>query len=99
MANGNADASGLSIPFADSFDLTAVLEKAEREFDRPYTDRVWDCRSVLAYKLMKYGIASTEQNWKGETLRREPATAVTLLPPPRAILAATSPAEYWISKV
>jgi len=72
-SNGNAHASGLSIPFADSFDLTGVLEKAEREsIVRTLTAthgaqaeaarRMGLSRSALAYKLTKYGIRSTDQN-------------------------------------
>jgi len=71
--NGSAHASGLSIPFADSFDLTGVLEKAERELivrtlmathgaQAEAARRMGLSRSALAYKLTKYGIRSTEQN-------------------------------------
>ncbi len=70
-ANGNAKLGGLSIPFADSFDLTGVLEKAERELIvRTLTSthgaqaeaarRMGLSRSALAYKLTKYGIRSTD---------------------------------------
>jgi DNA-binding NtrC family response regulator len=72
-ANGNAHPSGLSIPFADSFDLTGVLEKAERELivrtltathgaQAEAARRMGLSRSALAYKLTKYGIRSTEPN-------------------------------------
>ena len=72
-SNGNAHASGLSIPFADSFDLTGVLEKAERELivrtltathgaQAEAARRMGLSRSALAYKLTKYGIRSTDQN-------------------------------------
>jgi DNA-binding NtrC family response regulator len=71
-ANGNGAAQGLSIPFADSFDLTGTLEKAEKELIvRTLTStrgaqaeaarRMGLSRSALAYKLTKYGIRSTEQ--------------------------------------
>jgi DNA-binding NtrC family response regulator len=71
--NGSAHATGLSIPFADSFDLTGVLEKAEKELIvRTLTSthgaqaeaarRMGLSRSALAYKLTKYGIRATEQN-------------------------------------
>jgi len=71
-ANGNGAAHGLSIPFADSFDLTGTLEKAEKELIvRTLTStrgaqaeaarRMGLSRSALAYKLTKYGIRSTEQ--------------------------------------
>src|SRR5215831_5766390 len=72
-ANGKAHAAGLSIPFADSFDLTGVLEKAERELivrtltathgaQAEAARRMGLSRSALAYKLTKYGIRSTDQN-------------------------------------
>jgi DNA-binding NtrC family response regulator len=72
-ANGNGAAHGLSIPFADSFDLTGVLEKAEKELIvRTLTStrgaqaeaarRMGLSRSALAYKLTKYGIRSAEQS-------------------------------------
>jgi DNA-binding NtrC family response regulator len=71
--NGSAHAAGLSIPFADSFDLTGVLENAERELivrtltatrgaQAEAARRMGLSRSALAYKLTKYGIRSTEQN-------------------------------------
>jgi len=71
--NGGAHSAGLSIPFADSFDLTGVLERAEKELIvRTLTSthgaqaeaarRMGLSRSALAYKLTKYGIRSTEQN-------------------------------------
>jgi DNA-binding NtrC family response regulator len=71
--NGSAHGAGLSIPFADSFDLTGVLERAEKELIvRTLTSthgaqaaaarRMGLSRSALAYKLTKYGIRSTEQN-------------------------------------
>lgn len=71
--NGSAHTAGLSIPFADSFDLTGVLENAEKELIvRTLTSthgaqaeaarRMGLSRSALAYKLTKYGIRSTEQN-------------------------------------
>ena len=71
-ANGNGAAHGLSIPFADSFDLTGILEKAEKELIvRTLTStrgaqaeaarRMGLSRSALAYKLTKYGIRSADQ--------------------------------------
>lgn len=71
--NGGVHGAGLSIPFADSFDLTGVLERAEKELIvRTLTSthgaqaeaarRMGLSRSALAYKLTKYGIRSTEQN-------------------------------------
>jgi DNA-binding NtrC family response regulator len=71
--NGSAHAAGLSIPFADSFDLTGVLENAERELivrtltatrgaQAEAARRMGLSRSALAYKLTKYGIRSTEQD-------------------------------------
>jgi len=71
--NGTAHAAGISIPFADSFDLTGVLEKTEKELIvRTLTSthgaqaeaarRMGLSRSALAYKLTKYGIRSTEPN-------------------------------------
>ncbi|HTT18355.1 MAG TPA: sigma-54 dependent transcriptional regulator [Candidatus Sulfotelmatobacter sp.] len=71
--NGGAHAPGLSIPFADSFDLTGVLEKAEKELivrtlssthgaQAEAARRMGLSRSALAYKLTKYGIRATEQN-------------------------------------
>jgi len=71
--NGNGSAQmGLSIPFADSFDLTGVLENAERELivrtlastrgaQAEAARRMGLSRSALAYKLTKYGIRSAEQ--------------------------------------
>jgi DNA-binding NtrC family response regulator len=69
--NGSAHPAGLSIPFADSFDLTGVLENAEKELIvRTLTSthgaqaeaarRMGLSRSALAYKLTKYGIRSAE---------------------------------------
>jgi DNA-binding NtrC family response regulator len=69
--NGSAHVAGLSIPFADSFDLTGVLERAERELIvRTLTSthgaqaeaarRMGLSRSALAYKLTKYGIRSAD---------------------------------------
>ena len=71
-ASGNGTAHGLSIPFADSFDLTGTLEKAEKALIvRTLTStrgaqaeaarRMGLSRSALAYKLTKYGIRSPEQ--------------------------------------
>ncbi|HVN19646.1 MAG TPA: sigma-54 dependent transcriptional regulator [Dongiaceae bacterium] len=68
---GSAHPAGLSIPFADSFDLTGVLEGAEKELIlRTLTSthgaqaeaarRMGLSRSALAYKLTKYGIRSSE---------------------------------------
>jgi DNA-binding NtrC family response regulator len=71
-ANGNgAHVAGLSIPFADSFDLTGVLEHAEKELivrtlttthgaQAEAARRMGLSRSALAYKLTKYGIRSAE---------------------------------------
>ena len=70
-ANGNGSAHGLSIPFADSFDLTGTLEKAEKELilrtlhsthgaQAEAARRMGLSRSALAYKLTKYGIRSAE---------------------------------------
>lgn len=70
--NGNgAHPAGLSIPFAPSFDLTGVLESAEKELivrtlnsthgaQAEAARRMGLSRSALAYKLTKYGIRSTE---------------------------------------
>ena len=70
--NGNGPhASGLSIPFSDSFDLTGVLESAEKELilrtlnttrgaQAEAARRMGLSRSALAYKLTKYGIRSAE---------------------------------------
>ncbi len=70
--NGTGKISGLSIPFADSFDLTGVLESAERELivrmlstthgaQAEAARRMGLSRSALAYKLTKYAIRSTDQ--------------------------------------
>jgi transcriptional regulator with GAF, ATPase, and Fis domain len=70
-SNGSAHVSGLTIPFLDSFDLTGVLENAERELIvRTLTStrgaqaeaarRMGLSRSALAYKLTKYGIREAE---------------------------------------
>lgn len=70
--NGNGPhVAGLSIPFADSFDLTGVLEGAEKELilrtlnsthgaQAEAARRMGLSRSALAYKLTKYGIRSPE---------------------------------------
>ena len=69
--NGGVHASGLSIPFADSFDLTGVLENAEKELivrtlnstrgaQAEASRRMGLSRSALAYKLTKYGIRAAE---------------------------------------
>jgi DNA-binding NtrC family response regulator len=71
--NGNSGAhvSGLSIPFADAFDLTGVLEGAEKELivrtlnsthgaQAEAARRMGLSRSALAYKLTKYGIRAPE---------------------------------------
>ena len=69
--NGSAHVPGLSIPFADSFDLTGVLEGAEKELilrtlnstrgaQAEAARRMGLSRSALAYKLTKYGIRSAE---------------------------------------
>ena len=69
--NGSANVPGLSIPFADSFDLTGVLEGAEKELilrtlnstrgaQAEAARRMGLSRSALAYKLTKYGIRSAE---------------------------------------
>jgi DNA-binding NtrC family response regulator len=81
--NGSAQAAGLSIPFADSFDLTGVLEKTEKELIlRTLTSthgaqaeaarRMGLSRSALAYKLTKYGIRSTEQRLVCFPTERDP---------------------------
>lgn len=65
--NGSAHAEGLSIQLADSFDLTDVLESAEKELilrtlsstrgaQAEAARRMGLSRSALAYKLTKYGI-------------------------------------------
>ncbi len=70
-SNGSAYVPGLTIPFLDSFDLTGVLENAERELIvRTLTSthgaqaeaarRMGLSRSALAYKLTKYGIREVE---------------------------------------
>jgi DNA-binding NtrC family response regulator len=72
-AKGNGDtlASALSIPLADSFDLTGVLEGAEKQLilrtlsstrgaQAEAARRMGLSRSALAYKLTKYGIRSAE---------------------------------------
>jgi two-component system response regulator PilR (NtrC family) len=71
-SNGNGGAhAGISIPFADNFDLTGVLEKAEKELilrtlsstrgaQAEAARRMGLSRSALAYKLNKYGIRPTE---------------------------------------
>ena len=69
--NGKAQVAGLSIPFADAFDLTGVLEGAEKELivrtlhttngaQAEAARRMGLSRSALAYKLTKYGIRSAE---------------------------------------
>jgi two-component system response regulator PilR (NtrC family) len=69
--NGGAHVPGLSIPFADSFDLTGVLEGAEKELilrtlnstrgaQAEAARRMGLSRSALAYKLTKYAIRSAE---------------------------------------
>ena len=68
---GGANGAGLSIPFTDSFDLTGVLEDAEKKLivrtltatrgaQAEAARRMGLSRSALAYKLTKYGIRSTE---------------------------------------
>jgi DNA-binding NtrC family response regulator len=71
-ANGNGvHPAELSIPFAPSFDLTRVLESAEKEpilrtlnathgAQAEAARRMGLSRSALAYKLTKYGIRSTQ---------------------------------------
>ncbi len=65
--NGTAHVSGISIPFTDTFDLTGVLEGAEKELilrtlnsthgaQAEAARRMGLSRSALAYKLTKYGI-------------------------------------------
>ncbi len=69
--NGQGQIPGLTISFADSFDLTGVLEKAERELivrtlssthgaQAEAARRMGLSRSALAYKLSKYGIRSAD---------------------------------------
>jgi two-component system, NtrC family, response regulator PilR len=71
-ANGNgAHQNALSIPLADPFDLTEVLENAEKELivrtlnatrgaQAEAARRMGLSRSALAYKLTKYGVRSAE---------------------------------------
>jgi DNA-binding NtrC family response regulator len=65
--NGGGHAGGISIPFADSFDLTGVLESAEKQLilrtlnsthgaQAEAARRMGLSRSALAYKLTKYEI-------------------------------------------
>jgi len=67
--NGAVHLHGISIPFADSFDLTGVLENAEKQLilrtlncthgaQAEAARRMGLSRSALAYKLTKYGIRS-----------------------------------------
>jgi len=67
--NGNGYRAGVSIPLSDSFDLTGVLEGAEKELilrtlsatrgaQAEAARRMGLSRSALAYKLTKYGIRS-----------------------------------------
>ncbi len=69
--SGGLHPSALSIPFADNFDLTGVLEGAEKTLIlRTLTSthgaqaeaarRMGLSRSALAYKLTKYGIRATD---------------------------------------
>jgi len=69
--NGGIHAGQLAIPLADSFDLTGVLEKAEKELivrtlnstrgaQAEAARRMGLSRSALAYKLNKYGIRAAE---------------------------------------
>jgi len=69
--DGRLQVPGLAIPFADSFDLTGVLEKAEKELivrtlnsthgaQAEAARRMGLSRSALAYKLTKYGIRSAD---------------------------------------
>ncbi len=69
--NGEIHAGQLAIPLADSFDLTGVLEKAEKELiartlnstrgaQAEAARRMGLSRSALAYKLNKYGIRAAE---------------------------------------
>jgi len=71
--DGAAHIVGISIPFADSFDLTGVLESAEKQLmlrtlssthgaQAEAARRMGLSRSALAYKLTKYGIRSTDEN-------------------------------------
>ena len=71
-ANGNgAHADALYISLADPFDLTEVLENAEKELivrtlnatrgaQAEAARRMGLSRSALAYKLTKYGVRSAE---------------------------------------
>ena len=65
--NGASHAGGITIPFANSFDLTGVLESAEKQLilrtlnstrgaQAEAARRMGLSRSALAYKLTKYGI-------------------------------------------
>ena len=69
--NGGVHASGIAIPFADSFDLTGVLESTEKQLilrtlkstqgaQAEAARRMGLSRSALAYKLTKYGIRLSE---------------------------------------
>jgi DNA-binding NtrC family response regulator len=70
--NGNGPAAhALAIPLSDSFDLTALLESAEKELilrtlnatrgaQAEAARRMGLSRSALAYKLTKYGIRAAE---------------------------------------
>lgn len=69
--NGSAHVEGLSIPFSDSFDLTGILEGAEKALilrtlnstrgaQAEAARRMGLSRSALAYKLTKYGIRSVD---------------------------------------
>jgi DNA-binding NtrC family response regulator len=69
--NGGPHPSGLSIPFSASFDLTAVLENAEKQLivrtlssthgaQAEAARRMGLSRSALAYKLTKYGIREAD---------------------------------------
>jgi DNA-binding NtrC family response regulator len=68
--NGAAHLNGISIPFTDQFDLTGVLENAEKQLilrtlnsthgaQAEAARRMGLSRSALAYKLTKYGIRTT----------------------------------------
>ena len=71
-AGGNgAHSSAFAIPISDSFDLTALLEGAEKELivrtlntthgaQAEAARRMGLSRSALAYKLTKYGIRLAE---------------------------------------
>ena len=70
--NGNSSrANALAIPLSDSFDLTGLLEGAEKELilrtlnatrgaQAEAARRMGLSRSALAYKLTKYGIRASE---------------------------------------